>query len=358
MANTGIDVLGGVTCDDFFNVISYGCECPDVSLPSDSCGYLCEDGSSVLDPDLVVVGKFCGDIERESLYARNTDSFKCDAFKAYGLECGCNSTTLSSQPSTECFKYEYLYNITVQHFESSIADGGSMFRFTFGENGSVEQMYNSFEHATTNGYFSRIVNGTIQATNNPISTHTEPVDCGVLGALQFISWRILRSLNRRLVISTGRKISTCGEDKEQMLTARVNPRWSRLEAKIGKEVLEYVDHHVIRRGTNPSEYENAIAIDEDQRIKKDWKVIKNCKANSVAYDDLILSIDGLSSTGKVAFNIVETAKSTDYLEGNARLAWLHLANNYAPKTGTSYFQLMRSSVNSKLDLGNGLDYGT
>ena len=160
VASTGTDVLGGASCDDFFNVISYGCECPDVSLPSDSCGYLCEDGSSVLYPDLVVVGKFCGDIERESLYARNTDSFKCDAFKAYGLECGCNSTTLSSQPSTECFKYEYLYNITVQHFESSIADGGSMFRFTFGENGSVEQMYNSFEHATTNGYFSRIVNGT------------------------------------------------------------------------------------------------------------------------------------------------------------------------------------------------------
>jgi hypothetical protein len=52
--------------------------------------------------------------------------------------------------------------------------------------------------------------------------------------------------------------------------------------------------------------------------------IKNRDMNELAYSDLILLMDTTESTGRVAFNIIKGSKMTDYLDGNAEVAWIGL----------------------------------
>ena len=43
-------------------------------------------------------------------------------------------------------------------------------------------------------------------------------------------------------------------------------------------------------------------------------------ANELGFEELILSIDGKTKAGKVAFSLVKGSKDSDYADGNARLA--------------------------------------
>ena len=62
----------------------------------------------------------------------------------------------------------------------------------------------------------------------------------------------------------------------------------------------------------------------------DKEKIKKKKLNSLAFEELFLSIDISESAGKVAFRIVKQCKDkTDYPDGNAAPPWKRLTEKYA-----------------------------
>jgi hypothetical protein len=61
-----------------------------------------------------------------------------------------------------------------------------------------------------------------------------------------------------------------------------------------------------------------------------------------------LSIDHGTKQGKVAFSLIKNCKSSDYLEGNCKLAWDRLIAKYAPKTAPSLLKLKKQFANSSL----------
>ena len=95
------------------------------------------------------------------------------------------------------------------------------------------------------------------------------------------------------------------------------------------------------KSTIPSqtEYETAEAKDTKDRTNDDKMTSDNYRLNEKAYEDLLLSIDGETKTGKVAFNLVDNAVTTANPEGDSKIAWDRLINKYAPKTAPSYIQL-------------------
>lgn len=91
------------------------------------------------------------------------------------------------------------------------------------------------------------------------------------------------------------------------------------------------------------EYEAAVIVNDDDKIKA-------YDNNQTAYEELILSIDHKSKSGRVAFNLVQNCKSlNDYPDGNAKQAWDRLTAKYAPKTAPSLLQLKKDFENSKLE---------
>ena len=52
----------------------------------------------------------------------------------------------------------------------------------------------------------------------------------------------------------------------------------------------------------------------------DKKVVRLGDLNELAYEDLILSINGNTKAGRVAFNLVKNSKSDEYPEGNCKIA--------------------------------------
>ena len=94
-----------------------------------------------------------------------------------------------------------------------------------------------------------------------------------------------------------------------------------------------------------SEYQGAIAR-PDAADSKDIK--KRSELNKQAFEDIILSINHMTKQGKVAFSLVKNCKSSDYPEGNCKLAWDRLVAKYAPKTASSLLKLKKQFANSKL----------
>jgi hypothetical protein len=52
--------------------------------------------------------------------------------------------------------------------------------------------------------------------------------------------------------------------------------------------------------------------------------------NEIAYNELNLSVDVKTSSGKVAFNLIKGCKRKDYPDGNAAIAWERLKKKYGP----------------------------
>jgi hypothetical protein len=74
--------------------------------------------------------------------------------------------------------------------------------------------------------------------------------------------------------------------------------------------------------------------------------------NELAYEDLILSIDGKKDYGRVAFNIVKGCRTSEYEDGNARLAWTCLKEKYTSQSALSRMKLVREFTQSRLENGN------
>jgi len=91
------------SCADRYTAAAYGCDCPGIEIPSDSCGMLCSssdsssDTSSLPDPDRVVK-----DIHNQELSCKDwqlkshfeTDSQECVNYNAVGALCGCTGNEM------------------------------------------------------------------------------------------------------------------------------------------------------------------------------------------------------------------------------------------------------------------------
>jgi len=67
------------------------------------------------------------------------------------------------------------------------------------------------------------------------------------------------------------------------------------------------------------------------RMQDENDAIKTYDANSSTYTGLLLSISPKTDAGKVAFSIVENAKSADLPDGNAKTAYDQLEARYRPR---------------------------
>ena len=79
----------------------------------------------------------------------------------------------------------------------------------------------------------------------------------------------------------------------------------------------------------------------------DKALISARKANNTAFEDLLLLIDGEQASGRVAFNIVRGAKTSELTDGDAALAWKRLSDKYEPKSAPSRLAL-KNEFNSKV----------
>ena len=98
----------------------------------------------------------------------------------------------------------------------------------------------------------------------------------------------------------------------------------------------------------PTESELNSAEGKSTKTQDDKNIIALAKLNKLAYMDLILSIDHKKSRGKVAFQLVKNCKSSEYPEGNCKMAWDRLIAKYAPKSTPSLLKLMKKFENSRL----------
>jgi len=65
------------------------------------------------------------------------------------------------------------------------------------------------------------------------------------------------------------------------------------------------------------------------------------KQNTLAFEELILSIDMSKDKGKIAFQIMKNSKTTEKKGGDVALAWKQLKEKYAPKIAPRKVELMR-----------------
>ena len=84
------------------------------------------------------------------------------------------------------------------------------------------------------------------------------------------------------------------------------------------------------------------------KSEEDKKILELAKLNKKCYRDLMLSMNSDSSRGRVAFRLVKNCKSSEYPEGNSRLAWRRLNAKFASKTTTSLLGLKKRYENSSL----------
>ena len=76
--------------------------------------------------------------------------------------------------------------------------------------------------------------------------------------------------------------------------------------------------------------------------------VKLWQLNELAFEEILLSINGQTKQGKIAFNLVDNCTTAEQPEGNCKIAWERLVHKYAPKTAPSYIQLKKDFANSKL----------
>ena len=97
-----------------------------------------------------------------------------------------------------------------------------------------------------------------------------------------------------------------------------------------------------------SEYDTAVAVEEATRNADQKSIVERYEASILAYDDLLLSMNSTTSSGRVAFGIVDGCKTTANPDGNARQAWTRLNEKYAPTNAPSYIELEKKFAEMEL----------
>ena len=100
-----------------------------------------------------------------------------------------------------------------------------------------------------------------------------------------------------------------------------------------------------------SDYETALQVAEDERTDDQKRTIKSYKKSCEAYAEILLSMEGTSSKGRVAFNLVKCAKTVANPSGNPRIAWQRLLRKYTPPTATQYVMLQQRFANYEMRRG-------
>lgn len=77
--------------------------------------------------------------------------------------------------------------------------------------------------------------------------------------------------------------------------------------------------------------------------------------NELAFEDIVLSIDGTNKEGRIAFQIVKGCKSTDFPDGNASIAWTRLKAKYASTTAPSLLKQKHEYDQSRIKPGQDPD---
>ena len=67
-----------------------------------------------------------------------------------------------------------------------------------------------------------------------------------------------------------------------------------------------------------SEYDTAVAVEEATRNADQKSIVERYEANILAYDDLLLSMNSTTSSGRVAFSIVDGCKTAANPDRDAR----------------------------------------
>ena len=96
-----------------------------------------------------------------------------------------------------------------------------------------------------------------------------------------------------------------------------------------------------------SQYQSAVLVSEPSTTEK--KRVELYEASIEAFEDLILSINGSTSAGRVAFELVHGSRTQDNPDGDVKLAWKRLVSKFEPKTAQSYIKLNKEFVSSKLE---------
>ena len=68
------------------------------------------------------------------------------------------------------------------------------------------------------------------------------------------------------------------------------------------------------------------------------------KLNQKGHTELILSIEHKSSCEKIVFRLINNYKSSEYLDGNCKLAWDRLLVKYAQKSITAIFIKVQEGI--------------
>ena len=100
---------------------------------------------------------------------------------------------------------------------------------------------------------------------------------------------------------------------------------------------------LLKKETAPKDNETIDLTTDAGKAKK-----KLQDANELGYEELILSIDGKTKAGKVAFALVKGCKNTGYSDGDAAEAWSRLKKKYASKNTVSLLKLKREFTNSTM----------
>ena len=87
-------------------------------------------------------------------------------------------------------------------------------------------------------------------------------------------------------------------------------------------------------------------IDESTDEGKIKAVLK--ESNLIAYEDLMLSMNGEYETGKVAFQIINGSTNSDFPKGDAALAWKRLSEKYQATSAPSRLMLWKKFENYTL----------
>ena len=75
-------------------------------------------------------------------------------------------------------------------------------------------------------------------------------------------------------------------------------------------------------------------------MKTSIKIVKLGELSKFAYEDLILSINTRSSSGKVTFGLVKKVKSKDFPVKNCKVAWDRLVSKYKLVHDSFYFFML------------------
>ena len=113
--------------------------------------------------------------------------------------------------------------------------------------------------------------------------------------------------------------------------------------KWSKKFLAQAKYKGFREALEGKQEVPAADTELDPDDDDDKKKIKARKANDMAYNVLILSVED-----DVSFNAVDTAVTTELPDGSAALAWQRLKLRWQPTTMTTRFELEAEFANSRL----------